>query len=96
MLCIDPKMPFIKYSKLFPLQKVKFLLPKVSVGQNLYPLGKKVFCAAVQGKQERAHGIKSELWLKKGTYILNRRFLDNKKSINDQLKYTVETISFAP
>ena len=52
------KCHFFKYSKLFPLQKVKFLVPKI-------PIKKKLFCAAKQGKQECARGIKSELYLKK-------------------------------
>ena len=62
MLCIDPKMPFIKYSKLFPLQKVKFLFQKIPIGE------KRFFLSAKQGKQENARGIKSELYLKKSLF----------------------------
>ena len=37
---------------------------------------KQFFCAAEQGKQERAHGIKSELWLKKGILGIVQIFSD--------------------
>ena len=37
MLCIDLKMPiYLTIGKLCPLQKVKFLVPKISVGENAH------------------------------------------------------------
>ena len=36
MSCIDPKMPFFNHSKLFPLQKVKFLVLEIPIGQKSF------------------------------------------------------------
>ena len=63
MSCIDPKMSFLTIASFSPSKS------KIPCNQNSFKK-KKFFCPALQGKQERAHGRKSALWLKNASFSL--------------------------
>ena len=67
MSYIDPKMPFFNHSKLLPLQKVKFLVPKIPTGEKSF------LCCSARKTRVHAPNEKRAMVKISHTQVLNVR-----------------------